>query len=192
LLQEGTAFLFETFPDALLSRDADILAQVQYFEATAKLAGDILVKVDRMSMANSLEVRCPLLDHNLAELAMRIPTAWKLRNGTGKTIFRRAIGDRLPPALLARPKMGFDVPLATWFRTSLRQFLWDHLTGARAVGRGIISRESVSQLLAEHQSGRRNNHQWLFALLMLELWFCEFEQASSNRAPLRAWSQSQP
>ncbi|HYL34763.1 MAG TPA: asparagine synthase C-terminal domain-containing protein [Bryobacteraceae bacterium] len=189
LLREGTEFLFETFPQALLPYNADILAQVQYFEATGKLAGDILVKVDRMSMANSLEVRCPLLDHHLAELAMRIPTAWKLRNGTGKMIFRRAVGDRLPPSVLARPKLGFDVPLAIWFRTSLREFLWDHLTGARAIGRGIVSRDSVSQLLVEHQSGRRNNHQWLWALLMIELWFSEFEQTSSNRAPLSAWSQ---
>ena len=91
-----------------------------YFEATAKLAGDILVKVDRMSMANSLEVRCPLLDHELAEMANRIPNRWKTRDGRGKLILLKALGDRLPAALLSRPKRGFGVPLAKWFRGPLR------------------------------------------------------------------------
>ncbi len=85
---------------ALLAESADALTQALYFEATAKLTGDMLVKVDRMSMANSLEVRCPMLDHELAELAARIPHAWKLKNGRGKDIFIRAVGHRLPPELL--------------------------------------------------------------------------------------------
>jgi asparagine synthase (glutamine-hydrolysing) len=176
-LPDGLDFLFATFPDALLPGQVDVLTQVQYFEATAKLSGDILVKVDRMSMANSLEVRCPLLDHRLAELAMRVPTAWKLRNGTGKQILLRVIGDRLPPALLTRSKMGFGVPLPMWFRGSLRDFLWDHLTDARSLGRGIVSRGFVRLLLQEHDSGRRNNYHWLWLLLMLELWFRDWEQA---------------
>jgi asparagine synthetase B (glutamine-hydrolysing) len=82
----------------------DALTQALYFEATAKLTGDMLVKVDRMSMANSLEVRCPMLDHELAELAARIPHSWKLKNGRGKDIFIRAVGHRLPPELLRQPK----------------------------------------------------------------------------------------
>ena len=73
----------------------------------------MLVKVDRMSMANSLEVRCPVLDHELAELARTIPHAWKIREGKGKYILLRALGDRLPAELLNRPKMGFGVPLAS-------------------------------------------------------------------------------
>jgi asparagine synthase (glutamine-hydrolysing) len=175
LLPEGTEFLFETFPDALLPGQVDISTMAQYFEATAKLSGDFLVKVDRMSMANSLEVRCPLLDHRLAELAMRIPTSWKRRGGVGKQILRKAIGDRLPPSLLTRPKMGFAVPLSIWFRGSLRDFLRDHLTGARAAGRGIVSPKFVELLLTEHESGRRDNYHWLWLLLMLELWLREFE-----------------
>jgi len=178
LLPEGNQFLFETFPDSLLPGQVDILTQAQYFEATAKLSGDFLVKVDRMSMANSLEVRCPLLDHRLAELAMRIPTAWKRRGGVGKHILRKALGHRLPPALLTRPKMGFAVPLSIWFRGSLRDFLRDHLTSAKATGRGIASPKFVELLLAEHESGRRDNYHWLWLLLMLELWFREFEDAS--------------
>ncbi len=187
---DGMDFLFETFPDALLPGQVDGLTQAQYFEATAKLTGDILVKVDRMSMANSLEVRCPLLDHKLAELAMRIPLAWKLRDGTGKQILRRAIGDRLPPDLLTRSKMGFGVPLELWFRGSLREFLWDHLTDSRAIGRGMVSPEFVRSLLKEHDSGRRNNYYWLWMLLILELWFRDWEQVQPEPVSLAAYPEA--
>ncbi len=177
MVPSSTEFLRRTFPDCLPSNDADILSQVTFFEATAKLTGDMLVKVDRMSMANSLEVRCPLLDHKLAELAARIPHSWKMKNGRGKDILLQAIGDRLPPELLTRSKMGFGVPLALWFRTTLRDFLWDHLTSSRFLNRGMVSGEFVRFLLAEHASGRRDNSHWLWSLLMLELWFRDFEDA---------------
>lgn len=171
------AFLRGAFPDCLLPEGADVLTQALYFEATAKLSGDMLVKVDRMSMANSLEVRCPLLDHPLAELAAGIPHGWKIAGGQGKRILIEALGDRLPAALLRRPKMGFGVPLASWFRGSLREFLWDHLGGGRFFERGIVEPGFVKNLLAEHHSGRRDNNRWLWALLMLELWFRELEGA---------------
>ncbi|MDP8981159.1 MAG: asparagine synthase (glutamine-hydrolyzing) [Acidobacteriota bacterium] len=169
-----TAF---TLPDS-----PDILTQALYFEATAKLTGDMLVKVDRMSMANSLEVRCPLLDHELAELAARIPHAWKLRNRKGKAILIDAIGDRLPPEILTRPKMGFGVPLPLWFRGSLREFLWDNLTSARFLDRGIVSPAFVRHLLAEHDTSRRDNAHWLWMLLMLDQWFVDVGQVSNLRA----------
>jgi asparagine synthase (glutamine-hydrolysing) len=176
MLPDGLDFLFETFPDALLPDQVDALTQAQYFEATAQLTGDILVKVDRMSMANSLEVRCPLLDHKLAELAMRIPTAWKLRGGEGKQILRRAISDRLPAPLLTKRKWGFGVPMAKWFRGSLRELLWDTLTDSRTLARGIVNGGFVRRMLEEHDAGRRNNYHWLWMLLVLELWFREWEQ----------------
>ena len=104
-------------PDYLLPDGADMLSQAMYFETTANLTGDMLVKVDRMSMANSLEVRCPLLDHRLAEWPLRIPHGWKMRNGKGKQILLRSLwATVLPPPLLQRPKTGFAVPLAAWFR----------------------------------------------------------------------------
>lgn len=172
------AYLTQTFPDCLLPSGADVLTQAMYFEATANLAGDMLVKVDRMSMANSLEVRCPLLDQNLAELASAIPHGWKLRNGAGKRILLRALGDRLPPEVLRRRKMGFGVPLAPWFRGSLRGFLREHVTSSQFLNRGIVSPEFVRQLLEEHDSGRRDNHHWLWSLLMLELWFRDLRQTA--------------
>ena len=131
MLPADAGWLRKTFADYLLPENADILSQVMYFETAANLTGDMLVKVDRMSMANSLEVRCPLLDHELADVAAAIPHRWKIRNGRGKDFLIQALADRLPPELLTRPKMGFGVPLSIWFRGSLRGFLWDHLTSSR-------------------------------------------------------------
>jgi asparagine synthase (glutamine-hydrolysing) len=175
MLAADAGFLARSFPDCLLADGTETLSQALYFEATAKLTGDMLVKVDRMSMAHSLEVRCPLLDHELAELSASIPTSWKMRNGQGKAILIDAIGDRLPPALRHRKKMGFGVPLAHWFRGPLREFLHDHLLGDRFTGRGIASPAFVRHLIQEHQSGRRDNSDTLWALLMLELWFRNWE-----------------
>ena len=155
----------------------DTLAQVMYFEAAANLTGDMLVKVDRMSMANSLEVRCPLLDHKLAELAATIPHAWKIANGRGKNILIDALGDRLPHELLHRPKMGFGVPLSDWFRGSLRTFLWEYLDSPRFLDRGIVSPDFLRAMLTEHDTGRRDNSAWLFSLLVLALWFEDVSQA---------------
>jgi len=167
------AFLTRKMAHSLPKVASDALTQALYFEATAKLTGDILVKVDRMSMANSLEVRCPMLDHELAELAARIPHSWKLKNGRGKDIFIRAVGHRLPPELLGQPKRGFGVPLGSWFRGSLRSFMWDHLTSLAFLERRMVSPEFVTHLLEEHDRGRRDNHHHLWKLLMLELWFQE-------------------
>jgi asparagine synthase (glutamine-hydrolysing) len=178
------AYLTRTLAHCLLPNGADVLTQALYFEATAQLTGDMLVKVDRMSMANSLEVRCPMLDDRLATLAAEIPHAWKLRNGRGKDIFIQALGDRLPAELLQQPKRGFGVPLALWFRGSLRSFLWDHLTSASFLNRGIVSPEFVRYLLREHDRGRRNNYHHLWKLLMLELWFRDWELYRTKPAAL--------
>jgi len=175
MLPADSAFITRALADFLLPGDADLLSQALYFETTQNLTGDLLTKVDRMSMANSLEVRCPILDHELAELAAGIPHAWKIREGKGKYIFIRALGDRLPAPLLNRAKMGFGVPLALWFRGALRPFLWDHLGSGSFLNRGIVSPAFVRQMLAEHDSGRRDNSHWLWSLLVLELWFRELE-----------------
>lgn len=171
MLPAEAAYFQRAFACYLAPEEADVLTQALYFEAAHKLPGDMLVKVDRMSMAASLEVRCPLLDHVLAEYAARLPHAWKMVNGTGKAIFVEAVGDRLPPELLRRPKMGFAAPIAVWFRGVLQGYLRDHLLGEGFLGRGIARRRFVEQLIEEHVRGRRSNEMWLFRLLMLELWF---------------------
>ena len=177
MLPAEAGFLARALPDCILPEAAGTLSQAMYWEATANLTGDMLVKVDRMSMANSLEVRSPLLDHELAELAATIPHAWKIAGGQGKRILLDALGDRLPPALLHRPKWGFGVPLADWFRGELREFLWDHVTAAQFLDRGIVSPEFLRALLEEHDSGRRDNSHWLWSLLVLSLWFQEMGPA---------------
>ncbi len=179
LMPVDTVFLERVLGDYLPAETADVVTKAMYFEATANLTGDMLVKVDRMSMANSLEVRCPLLDHELAELAARIPHAWKIGTGhgrRGKEIFVRAMGDRLPAELLALPKKGFAVPLATWFRGPLREMLRDHLMSKSFLGRGVAAPGFVERLMQEHLSGRRDNYYLLWRLLMFELWFVQWEQ----------------
>jgi asparagine synthase (glutamine-hydrolysing) len=176
---EGGADELRAMLSDLFPRRGDTFAQAQYFEATANLAGDMLVKVDRASMAASLEVRCPLLDHEFAEFATSLPLAWKRRGGAGKRILLDALGDRLPPALLTRPKMGFAVPLDDWFRGPLRELTWDTLAGPRFSSRGIADPAFVRYLLEEHQSGRRNNHHQIYGLLMLELWRRNVEEPAA-------------
>jgi asparagine synthase (glutamine-hydrolysing) len=188
MLPADSAYLQQTLAHCLVPAGArkgepDILTQALYFETAAKLTGDMLVKVDRMSMAASLEVRCPMLDHHLAELAASLPHEWKMRGGQGKRILLKAVGDRLPPELLTRPKKGFGIPLSIWFRTSLRDFLRDHLLSSSFLNRGIVSPPFVHHLIDEHLSGRRNNQHWLYGLLALELWFRDFD---SHRQPAPA------
>ena len=184
MMPADAGFLMHSLTDCLPPGDADVLTQALYFEATAKLTGDMLVKVDRMSMAASLEVRCPLLDHELAELVAPWPHSWKMRGGKGKRILLEALGSRLPAAILNRAKMGFGVPVGAWFRGELREFLRDHLTSARFRSRCIVSPDFVEILMAEHETGRRSNEQWLWSLLMLELWLDTLsETASVSAAP---------
>jgi len=174
MLPADGAYLTRAMADCLLPGDAGVLMQAFYFEETANLTGDMLVKVDRMSMANSLEVRCPLLDHRLAELAATFPASWKIRNGKGKRILIEALGDRLPAALLSRPKKGFGVPLSVWFRGELYEYLRAHLLGQRFLDRGFVSPDFVRYLLEEHRTGRRDNAHWLWRLLALDLWCADY------------------
>ncbi len=174
----GMDFLRATFGDSILPDEHDSMSQAMYFEATTKLTGDILVKVDRMSMANSLEVRCPLLDQELASLANSIPNSWKTRGGKGKLILLEALSGTLPAELLNRPKRGFSVPLDVWFRGPLREYVGDNLKSKRFLDRGIVSEPHLDAMLAEHWSGRRLNSGFIWLLLVLELWLSELEAPS--------------
>ena len=176
MLPADYGFLMRALPHAFLPAGTDPVSQALYFETTVSLPGDMLVKVDRMSMAASLEVRCPLLDHVLGEQAASIPNSWKIRDGRGKYILVKALGETLPPELLTRGKMGFGVPLDIWFRGPLQEMLHDHLTAEKFLGRGIVSPNFVKQLLDEHRTGRRNHVTGLWSLLMLEMWFREIEK----------------
>ncbi len=176
MLPADAAFLRHLLPDDFLPDGADIVSQAMYFEATANLPGDMLVKVDRASMAASLEVRCPMLDHRFAEFATGIPTSWKWRDGKGKRILLDALGDRLPVEVLTRPKMGFGAPIDHWFRGPLREMVHDSLLSPAFLRRGIVSPDFLKYLLAEHASGRRDNQHQIYSLLMLDLWYRDLEE----------------
>ena len=186
MLPADGAYLHQLFHDYLLQQPASTLSQALYFETTSKLPGDMLVKVDRMSMAASLEVRCPMLDVRFAEFSATVPNAWKVRGAVGKDILVRALGDRLPPQLLNRTKMGFAIPLAAWLRGPLRDMLHDHLESASLRDRGIVSPGFVKHLLREHEAGRRDNRTWLWSLLVLEMWFRENTRWAASPALVAA------
>lgn len=170
------------FGESILPAGSDPIAEAMHFEATTKLTGDILTKVDRMSMAVSLEVRCPLLDHKWAEFANTLPHHWKFRNRKGKLILLDAFRDRIPPQLLNRPKQGFGLPLGEWFRRELRDFVRDHLYSSDFFALGVVSRPNLDRLLSEHQDRRRDNSSFVWTLLMLKLWQERYAKASGALA----------
>jgi asparagine synthase (glutamine-hydrolysing) len=134
------------------------------------LPGDILTKVDRASMAVSLECRSPLLDRDVVEFACGLPTSWRLRGFAGhKHVLKAAFADLIPPAVARRRKAGFGVPLAEWFRGPLRGLLRDTLLDGTALGRGYFAPAAVERMVAEHEAGR-NHAASLWTLLMLEMW----------------------
>ncbi len=144
------------------------LEQMQAVDFQTYLPGDILVKADRASMAFSLELRSPWLDHELAELAFALPPGLKLRGGTGKYIFKKALARYVPAAVLERRKMGFAVPLAAWFRSTLKPVF-----EASVLHPGMdryLARDAVRRLWTQHQSGLHDHSRKLWTLLTLALW----------------------
>lgn len=145
-----------------------------YLDCKTYLPGDILTKVDRVSMAVSLEVRSPLLDQELIDFATQIPFHLKLKNGQAKHIFKRAVADLVPPEILNRPKQGFAIPLREWLRQQMRDEMRQVLTEPRTRQRGYFNPQYVNLLLDEHQRGRRDHSFRLWSLFMLELWHRQF------------------
>lgn len=134
------------------------------------LPDDLLAKVDVASMAHSLETRSPLLDHHLMEFAASLPGRWKLRGRQGKALFRDAMRGWLPTQILDRPKQGFAVPLAEWFRNELRSVPEDVLLDPIAQRRGVFAPDEVKRLIAEHHSGLDRSRD-LWGMVNLELWY---------------------
>lgn len=147
---------------------ADPLSRIQYVDIKTYLTDDILVKVDRASMANSLEVRAPILDHRFMELVATIPSHMKLQGRTGKYIFKKALQDHLPDEILYRDKMGFAVPLATWLRKDLKEMAQSLLLSRQ--DDGLLNQAAVQQVWNEHQSGWLDRSTELWTLLMFRLW----------------------
>jgi asparagine synthase (glutamine-hydrolysing) len=146
----------------------DPLARIQYVDLKTYLIGDINTKVDRASMAHSLEVREPLMDHPLVEWLATLPSSLKVRGTEGKWLLKKAMEARLPHDLLYRPKMGFAVPLARWFRGPLRERVRSALLGERLADTGFFDGAYVRQLIDQHQSGVRDYSASLWTLLMFD------------------------
>ncbi len=146
----------------------DPLALIQYLDLKTYLVGDINTKVDRASMAHSLEVREPLMDHRLVDWLGTLPSSLKVRGGEGKWLLKKSMEPRLPSDVLYRPKMGFAVPLARWFRGPLAGRVRESLLGERLAATGIFERRYLAELVDQHQSGRRDYSAPLWTLLMFD------------------------
>ncbi|RJX29924.1 MAG: asparagine synthase (glutamine-hydrolyzing) [Desulfarculus sp.] len=158
-----------------------LIPRLMYLDSVGYLPDDILTKVDRASMAVSLEVRCPLLDHRVFELAWRLPLEMKVAHGRGKRPLYDLLTKRLPAELVERPKMGFGVPLAAWLRGPLKDWAADLLEPARLRAQGYLRPEPIARAWAQHLSGRRDWHHHLWAVLMFVSWLAE--QKNPPRPP---------
>ena len=146
----------------------DPLALIQYLDYKTYLVGDINTKVDRAAMAHSLEVREPLMDHPLIEWLATLPSSLKIQGQEGKFLFKKALEPMLPNDVLYRPKMGFAVPLARWFRGSLKQRVRDSLLGERLGSTGWFNRDYLTHLVDAHQSGQSDYSAPIWTLMMFE------------------------
>jgi asparagine synthase (glutamine-hydrolysing) len=138
--------------------------------AQTYMIDDILVKVDRAAMANSLEVRVPMLDHRVVELAWRMPLHLKINHGAGKWLLRQVLHRHVPPELVERPKMGFSVPLAQWLRGPLRDWAEELLDPARLEYENYFRVAPIRQAWAQHLNGERDFSSKLWCVLMFQAW----------------------
>ncbi len=149
-------------------------AAAMFADLLTYLPNDPLVKMDIAAMANGLAARAPMLDHNVVELAFRIPSRWKFHAGRGKYVLRHAFADLLPRRILGRAKMGFGVPIARWLREHLASFAEDSLLKSETILHDVFSAETIERLLREHASGNADRAYPIWTLLCFELWAREF------------------
>ena len=173
----------------------DPIERLIYLYVKTYLQDDILVKVDRASMACSLEVRAPFLDVDLVEFLGRVPASLKLRRLGTKHLLKRAMADLLPPGVADRRKKGFGIPVARWLKEELRHPLQDELSQARLEAQGIFEPREVGRLVSEHLAGRRDHRKALWTLFMFQLWHREWLEGGRSRladVPTSAGSRVAP
>src|SRR6185437_4015619 len=168
------------------SQSEDCVSQIQYADLKTYLPGDILTKVDRASMARSLEVRVPLLDHDLVQWLAAIPSSLKLKEREGKYVFKKALEPYLPREVLYRPKMGFAVPLKRWFRGPLRDRIRQVVTTGELNDTGMFDVAYLRTLVDRHQSGASDNGSVLWSLMMFEAFL---RQVHHRAAPVASPSE---
>jgi asparagine synthase (glutamine-hydrolysing) len=152
------------------AKDFNPLAQMQYVDIKTYLVDDILVKVDRMSMAVSLETRVPLLDYRLVEFALNLPDEMKIHRGETKRILRKTIKGLVPDRILSKPKQGFSIPIKNWLRGPLKPLLLELLSSSTFQGRGFFNPTTVSKMIKDHLDNKADHSHRLWALMVFELW----------------------
>jgi asparagine synthase (glutamine-hydrolysing) len=150
------------------------LRAILFFDQTSWLPDNLLERGDRMTMGASLEARMPFMDQELAAFVSALPDVWRVRGLTTKYVLRAAMRRLLPERILKRPKIGFRVPVNEWFRTSLRDYLLEHLLSARCRTRDYYRPEQLRRVVQEHLDGRHNHEKLLWCLLNLEIWQREY------------------
>ena len=165
------AFLYDRM------KNHDPLSQMLYVDFKAWLVDDLLVKADKMTMANSVELRVPFLDHRVVEYAATIPSSMKQRGATVKWILKRAMRGLVPAEIIAREKVGFPTPVAQMFRGRLSEYVHDVLLSARCLSRGYFDPTAVRALVDDHRTGRADVHEALWRLIVLEEWHRSFPDA---------------
>lgn len=168
------------------------LAQLQYVDGRCYLPADVMTKVDRMSMAHSLEAREPLLDHVLAEFAVRLPVGLRIRGSVTKYLLKRVAERYLPHAIVHRNKQGFGVPLEYWFKGDLRAYVRDVLFSSEAKMRGMLNPAAVERLVRQYESGRSEHAQTIWLLLMLEVWFRLYQGRAKAQCAARSFPIKEP
>ncbi len=159
---------------------ASPLSQLLYVDSKIWLPDDLLVKADKMTMANGLELRVPFLDHKLVEFAATLPDDQKLGREGGKALLRRAMRGTLPERILKRPKKGFPVPIASWLRGPLRAFVRDNLLAQSGLDQ-YVERKAVVRIIEEHEQGRHDRSQEVWTLMVFEFWRRRFIAGAATR-----------
>jgi asparagine synthase (glutamine-hydrolysing) len=180
--REPTSRLFEA---AYAESDGGELDRLQYVDGLIYLPDDILVKVDRMTMAHSLEARVPFLDRGMMELSRRIPARLRLRGLTTKYLLKQAMTDRLPASVVRGKKRGFNVPMPGWLAGELREFLNDTLSPSRVRAQGLFDPAAVQRLVEQHGARQVDHSRALWTLLVLSVWM-EDVLGPRHAAPVRA------
>jgi asparagine synthase (glutamine-hydrolysing) len=152
----------------------DKLTKRMYLDLKTYLPGDIMTKVDRMSMSVSLETRAPILDHLLVEFSATIPPDWKVNGTTTKYIWKKAAERLLPKEIIYREKQGFAIPISYWIKKEWSEIADELVLGDRALSRRNFNPEFLRNLVREHRVGRRDNSYLIWTLMILELWYREY------------------
>jgi len=150
------------------------LRAILYFDQTSWLPDNLLERGDRNTMAASLEARMPFMDHQLVAFVSNLPDHWRIQGLNTKRLLREAMRNLLPDTILHRPKVGFRVPVNEWFRGPMREYLFDHLSGASSLTRSYYHSSALQRVLDEHMSRRHNHEKLLWSLLTLEIWHREY------------------